>query len=589
MAHRAFTSHPLVVRRVTVRRIEEVTPRMRRIVVGGAGLGETVVDGTVHRAFAAPGFDDHVKLIFASDGDLESALPLQLPHGIEWTAADNRVARDYTPRWVDVDAGEMALDFVLHGDGPAAAWAQSVSVDDPLCFVGPKASLRLPEHIDWIVLVADETGLPAVGRFLDERPVDAPAHIVLFVEDDSARQDLRTREGDVVTWHVAKGGDADAVEAAVRAMTLPEQGEGYAWAAAESRALLPVRRYLQRERGLAKDRINITGYWHADASNDDAQPEDQTPVAEAASPVPWLVIRAAVRLGVIDALADGALPQGELAARIGVAEGAIAVLRPVLASHGVVVGEADALSLGHAGAELLDDHHREEFDGLEAEAILSLAHLAEAVREGSSPWRRARASTLAAQARDDAAHVDELIENAGRLAYLLDGLMTTSALWNGVTSALIVGPGAPAVIGALDDARLTGIDVAVYEHGRVLDALQASVERPERLHRGLRPSDVAVLALALAHRTDEEASALLAEIAGSTRRALVIESSTPDALSPDADEHQVVGYAMTGAPFRTSDSLVALAATAGWAREQVVRLGWGVEVTVLVRSDSATS
>ncbi|MFD5350050.1 SIP domain-containing protein, partial [Streptomyces anulatus] len=51
------------------------------------------------------------------------------------------------------------------------------------------------------------------------------------------------------------------LDAAVRALPSPA-GEGFAWAAAESRALLPVRRYLQRERKLPKDRVNITGYWH---------------------------------------------------------------------------------------------------------------------------------------------------------------------------------------------------------------------------------------------------------------------------------------------------------------------------------------
>ncbi|ALJ19779.1 siderophore-interacting protein [Microbacterium sp. No. 7] len=585
MAPRAFTSHPLVVRRVTVRRIEEVTPRMRRIVVGGEALGDTVVDGHPHRAFAAPGFDDHVKLVFANDGDLEAALPLQLPHGIEWTSTDNRVTRDYTPRWIDADAGEIALDFVLHGDGPAASWAQAAAVGDALAFVGPKSSVRLPGDIDWIVLIADETGLPAVGRFLDERPVDAPAHVVLLVEDESGAQQLTLRDGDTVAWHVAAAGDAAAVEAAVRALPLPEEGSGYVWAAAESRALLPVRRYLQRERGLAKDRLNITGYWHVDVTQegeavvaDDAPPPLQPP----ASPVPWLVTRAAVQLGMIDALADGAVARDALAARLGVGEGALAALLPVLVSSEIVAVDGDDLRLGRMGDELLDEHHREEFDGLEADAVLALAELAPAARAGVSPWRSAHGETLAEQARARGAHVDELVENAGRLAYLLDGL-AAHEMWERVSSVLVAGPGAPAVVGALEDAGRSGIAIAVHEHGRVREALRDEVERPGGLSWGAAPADVAVLALALAHRTDAEAVALLGEVAACTRRALVIESSRPDALSADADAHGAVVYAMTGAPFRTSDALAALAADAGWRREQSIPLGWGVEVTVLVR------
>ncbi|NJI61529.1 SIP domain-containing protein [Microbacterium oxydans] len=584
MAQRAFTSHPLVVRRVTVRRIEEITPRMRRIVVGGEGLGETVVDGHTHRAFAAPGFDDHIKLIFAADGDLDSALPIQLPHGIEWTAAENRLARDYTPRWVDAEAGEMALDFVLHGDGPAASWAQAAAIGDELCFVGPKSSLRLPEELDWIALIADETGLPAVGRFLDERPTDAAAHVLLLVEDDAARQELSLRPGDTVTWVTAPGGDAAALEEAVRNLALPADGEGYAWAAAESRALLPVRRYLQRERGLAKDRLNITGYWHAEtvSMGDDASAPEIPPVVEPASPVPWLVVRAAVRLGVVDALADGPLPLSTLAARLGVAPRSLEALRGILTSAEVIAGDVDALSLGRFGEELLEEHHREEFDGLEAEAVLALRDLDHALREGVSPWQRAYGDSLAAQAQTDAAHVETLVEDAGRLAYLLDGFVA-NPMWDEVAHLLIVGPGAPAVLGAFEDGGRGGIDIALHESGLVRDAIVEDAGGSATVWDG-RLVDVAVAALALAHRTDAEAVALLDELAPHTSRLILLESSRPDALSPDAEEHQVVGFAMTGAPFRSTERLGELAAAAGWTWERAEPLGWGIEATVLVRA-----
>lgn len=584
MAQRAFTSHPLVVRRVTVRRIEEVNPRMRRIVVGGEALGETVVDGHTHRAFAAPGFDDHIKLIFAADDDLESALPIQLPHGIEWTAAENRLTRDYTPRWVDAGAREMALDFVLHGDGPAASWAQSAVIGDELCFVGPKSSLRLPEGLDWIVLIADETGLPAVGRFLDERPTGAAAHMLLMVEDEEARQELILRPGDTVTWVTASAGDAVALDEAARALTIPEDGEGYVWAAAESRALLPVRRYLQRERGLAKDRINVTGYWHAETApeGEGASAQDMPPVPEPASPVPWLIVRAALRLGMVDALAEGPLSLQELAGRLGVAERSIDALRGVLASSEVVVGDVDALMLGRFGEELLEDEGREEFDGLEAEAVLALRELDQALRDGVSPWQAAHGETLAMQAQADAVHVEELVEGAGRLAYLLDGFVA-HPMWDEVSDLLVVGPGAPAVIGAFEDGGRDAILIALHEHGHVREAIIEDGGRSPAAWDG-RLVDAAILALALAHRTDPEVVALLDELAPHTSRVVLLESGRPDALSPDAEAQQILGFAMNGAPFRSSQALGELAAAAGWTKEQAQPLGWGIEATFLVRT-----
>ncbi|WP_217254388.1 siderophore-interacting protein [Streptomyces sp. AC602_WCS936] len=582
-AQRAYTTHPLVLRRVTVRRVTDVTPRMRRVVLGGEQLAPFTRDGYDHPAFLAPGFDDHIKVILASDGDIGAALPAQLPHGIEWTPAENRLTRDYTPRRVDAEAGELDLDFVVHGDGPATSWAASAREGDELWFVGPKSSLRLPERLDWIWLIGDETALPAIGRFLDERPVDAPAHVLVTVSDDSARQELAVREGDTLTWVVAPPGDAAALEAAVRQLPAPD-GEGYAWAAAESRALLPVRRYLRRERKLPKERMDITGYWHREEPTAPA-PADEGPAPEHGripSPVPWLVARAALQLGLVDAIADApGLPLGALAARTGVPEPGIGVLLPLLTAHGVVVGDTDGLRLGAAGEELLDDHEREEYDGQEAELLLALAELAPALRDGTSPWQRASGRTLHATVTRDAERYGELVEGCEQLVFLLNGL-TADPLWEGVGTCLLTGPGSASVAAALDDAGHRP-RLRVAEDDVPAAVLRASVPSPERIDWTAGPADVAVAAKALAHRTDDEAAELLARLAGWAPRVVLVESSRPDNLSPHAAEAALHAYAATGSPLRDSAALAALAARAGWHVERVVALGWGAEATVLRR------
>ncbi|MFF7605949.1 SIP domain-containing protein [Streptomyces parvulus] len=585
-AQRAFTTHPLVLRRVTVRRVTDVTPRMRRVVLGGDQLRPFTRDGIDHPAFAAPGFDDHVKVILASDGDVRAALPAQLPHGIEWTPAENRLTRDYTPRRVDAAAGEVDLDFVTHGDGPAAAWAASAREGDELWFVGPKSSLRLPERLDWILLAGDETALPAIGRFLDERPVDVPAHVLVTVPDDSARQELASREGDTVTWVVAEPGDAAALEAAVRELPLPE-GDGYAWAAAESRALLPVRRYLLRERGLPKDRLNVTGYWHrAETAPAEAEAPAAPEAAGVPSPVPWLVARAALQLGVVDAVADApGIPLGTLAARVGVPAAGIGVLLPLLAAHGVVVGDEDGLRLGAAGEELLDDHEREEYVGHEAELLLALTELAPALREGVAPWQRASGGTLHEAVVRDAERYGELVEECEQLVFLLSGL-TADPLWSGVGTCLLTGPGSASVVAALDDAghrpalRVTEDDVPA-------GVLRARVTAAERVDWTGGPADIAVAAKALAHRTDEEAAALLERLAGWVPRVVLVEASRPDGLSPHAAEAALHAYAATGAPLRDATAITALAARTGWQVRRVIPLGWGAEATVLERGGTA--
>ncbi|HEY1175086.1 MAG TPA: siderophore-interacting protein, partial [Phytomonospora sp.] len=157
MALRGFTTHPLVVRRLTVLRTRAVTPRMRRITLTGAQLRSFDAGGAHQPAFASTAFDDHVKLVWSEGGDVAAALPVQLPHGIEWPPCPERIARDYTPRRFDPQTGELDLDFVVHGHGPAVTWAERAEPGDVLHIVGPKSSTVLPGGLDWIVLAGDET------------------------------------------------------------------------------------------------------------------------------------------------------------------------------------------------------------------------------------------------------------------------------------------------------------------------------------------------------------------------------------------------------------------------------------------------
>ncbi|MGC5346869.1 siderophore-interacting protein [Streptomyces sp. DT171] len=591
-AQRAYTTHPLVLRRLTVRRVHEVTPRMRRVVLGGEDLAAFTRDGIGRPAFSAPGFDDHIKLILAADGDIHAALPAQLPHGIEWTPAEHRLTRDYTPRRVDLQKGELHLDFVVHGEGPAETWSAAAREGDELWFVGPKSSLRLPERLDWMLLVGDETALPAIGRFLDERPLDATAHVLVTVSDDSARQELALRDGDTITWVVAEPGDAAALDAAVRALPVPP-GEGYAWAAAESRALLPVRRYLQRERKLPKDRLNITGYWHREEATA-PEGEGTADIGAAArgpadgrvpSPLPWLVTRAALQLGVVDAVADApGLPVGALATRLGMPGPGIDVLLPLLAAYDVVVGADDGtgLRLGPAGEELLDDHEREEYTGHEAELLLALTHLAPALRNGTSPWRLASGTTLHDTVTHDAERYGELVEECEQLVFLLDGL-TADPLWEDVGTCLLTGPGSASVVAALDDAgRRPRLRIA--EDATPATVLRGQVPAPERIDWTAGPADVAVAAKALAYRTDQEATLLLTRLADWTRTAVLVEASRPDGLSPHAAEAALHAYGATGSPLRDSAAIAALAKRSGWDVGRTIALGWGAEATVLHRA-----
>ncbi|MBM7819970.1 NADPH-dependent ferric siderophore reductase [Cellulosimicrobium cellulans] len=589
MAQHRLRTHPLVLRRVEVARVVDVTPRMRRVTLVGPELGAFERDGLPMPAFDAPWFDDHVKIVLASDGDVASALPVQRAHGIDWPPAPNRQGRDYTPRRWDAAAGELDLDLVLHGDGPAAAWARSARPGSELWFVGPKASTVWPDDVGWALLAGDETALPAIGRFLDERPVDVPVQVVVTIGAEEARQDLALRHGDTVRWVVAPEGDRAALDEAVRALEW-WPGQVYAWAASESRALLPVRRYLTRERAVPRTHVDVTGYWHAEPAAAPAPgpaAEAQPQPTGVPSPVPWFATRAALQLGLLDELGAGPRDAATLAEVARTAPGALRALVGVLAASGVVTLDGDTVALGDAGEDLLDDEHeREEYEGLEADALLALAALAPALRDGGPAWSRARGRSLRAEVETDADRAAEVVEGADVLPYVLTGLGTWP-VWADARSVALGGPGALVVADLLTEVpgdRATTLVEETVPLGVLRERAGASTTHATA--ETWPATDVAVSALGTGHRTDDEVVDLLVAMRAAASRAVLVEDFTPDGLSPHAHERALLSLATTGSAPRTPDDVARLAERAGWRVERHEALGWGVEQVQLAARDA---
>ncbi|MEB4616466.1 siderophore-interacting protein, partial [Leucobacter sp. M11] len=99
---------------------------------------------------------------------------------------------------------------------------------DDLHLAGPKSTVVLPDEIDWVLLAGDETALPAIARFLEERPVPAPVRVVIELGDPAARQELSLRDGDTIEWVVTAPGEASRLADAVRALDWWPGGP-YAW------------------------------------------------------------------------------------------------------------------------------------------------------------------------------------------------------------------------------------------------------------------------------------------------------------------------------------------------------------------------
>jgi NADPH-dependent ferric siderophore reductase len=256
--------HELAARHLTVARVADLTPSLRRVTLTGDLAG-----------FTSDGAGDHVKAFFPDPATGELHAPRMTPQGIERPEGVDLISRDYTPRaWRE---GELDLDFVLHDDGgPAVAWAASARPGDKLVVAGPRGSRLAPEGVDWWLLGGDETALPALARWLEVLPAGVPVHVLIEVsgpDDEAYLDDVEgaRADGRQVTWLHRRGaapGTTTLLADAVRALEVPT-GVGFTWFGGEAGSLRAVRRHLRNERGLAAEQVDVSGYWKCGTANHD--------------------------------------------------------------------------------------------------------------------------------------------------------------------------------------------------------------------------------------------------------------------------------------------------------------------------------
>lgn len=234
----------------TVQRVQRLTPRMVRVVFGGAELGGFIWNGPAA----------HIKLILAG-ADTPEVRPL---------------SRTYTPRHFDAQRRELTVDFVLHGSGPAASWAAQAQVGQSLTIAGPGRCYVLDPQAQWLLLAGDEAAIPAIGTLLEVVPAHLRTQVLVEVNDAADEFTIAPPRPNVsVRWlHRAvplleHGSPAPAgveLGAALTAWQQPE-GPGRIYVACEAEAMRRMRRHLLSERVLPREWLTTRGYWKQGATD----------------------------------------------------------------------------------------------------------------------------------------------------------------------------------------------------------------------------------------------------------------------------------------------------------------------------------
>lgn len=257
----------------SVSNVEDVHPHLRRITFKGGDLA----------TFEPCGPDTFLYVLLPPHGRAE----LTIDQSFTWEAyartpvSEQPVGGYYTLREWRPEDEEIDILCVLHEDhgfdpdqpgvGAASRWAAVAKVGDPVALWGPRTAYEPPEGTEHLVLVGDETALPAIAVILEQLPAGTTAQVIAEVDVPEERQGLPERDGVEVTWCYRRGEPAGRTTLLVDAVRgLPAFADRtYVWGGGESRAMTAVRRHVRDERGLEREDAGLIAYWRHPKTADD--------------------------------------------------------------------------------------------------------------------------------------------------------------------------------------------------------------------------------------------------------------------------------------------------------------------------------
>ncbi len=239
-----------------------LTPTLVRVTLGGGDLDQIsmveATDAYVNLAFAPPGAP------YAEVFD-PTAVREELPK--QWWPARRR----YTVRSWDASTSRLTIDFVVHGDlGVAGAWARAARPGDVLVFEGPSGGYRPDPEADWVLMVGDESALPAIAASLEAVPAGTLAVVRLLCDGPDHEVELSCPGNLALSWmhRLGDGRDDELLVEAVRDVPFP-RGRVHAFVHGEATEVRQIRRHLLAERGLTRQDMSCSPYWRRDMTDED--------------------------------------------------------------------------------------------------------------------------------------------------------------------------------------------------------------------------------------------------------------------------------------------------------------------------------
>ena len=252
VSRRTARTHPQAPVVATVVAVRDLTPTMRRVTLTAPEVAAWPVLGGDHycRLLVPPGDD----LVLPGGGARWFPALLQLDPAVRPRL------RSYTLRHGRPAAALVDVDVVLHGrGGPASTRAAQAAPGQRVGLVEQGVMSALDPAAEHLLVVADDSGLPAALSLLEASTVPTTAVLEVATPDD----EQPTPGHHDVTWLHRL--DPLAVPGRLALAHLPSVAHrrGQAWVAGEAALATGVRRHLVRDRGHDRADVSFTGYFRA--------------------------------------------------------------------------------------------------------------------------------------------------------------------------------------------------------------------------------------------------------------------------------------------------------------------------------------
>ncbi|MBL3657647.1 siderophore-interacting protein [Fulvivirga sediminis] len=233
-----------------------LTPHYIRIILSGEDI----------QKYELAQVGDNNKIILPKDGKVT------LPELGGKGDSSKGLIRTYTLRSLDLEKGEMAVDFVAHGDsGPASKWAAEAQPGDELGVLMKQKNKKLFPLADWYCITGDHTALPVISVMLESLPADAQGKAVIEVHSEADKLDLKKPDNMEVVWTYNEApGEHTTLVPYFNELEIPQDGSRFIFAAAEYNVVKEIQEILRTADNLQRSEWQSYSYWKYGQAEDDS-------------------------------------------------------------------------------------------------------------------------------------------------------------------------------------------------------------------------------------------------------------------------------------------------------------------------------